>query len=123
MQAGIEKIVGAAVRRVPGAGVSFRRVLLAEPLRPTPASEALAERVARHAGDVLGEPVPVEGVPLYTDARHYAAAGIPVVLYGAGPRTLEEANAHRADERLPLALLPVAARVVARTARELLSGA
>jgi hypothetical protein len=96
---------------------------LAEPLRQTPASEALARRVARHAGEVLGEPVPIEGVPLYTDARHYAAAGIPVILYGAGPRTLEEANAHRADERLPLALLPAAARVVARTARELLSGA
>jgi acetylornithine deacetylase/succinyl-diaminopimelate desuccinylase-like protein len=123
VQEQLETLIRDAVRRVPGAEVSFRCVMVAEPLRPTPASEALARRVARHAGEVLGEPVPVEGVPLYTDARHYAAAGIPVVLYGAGPRTLEEANAHRADERLPLALLPVAARVVARTARELLSGA
>jgi hypothetical protein len=42
-------------------------------------------------------------VPLYTDARHYAAAGVPIILYGAGPRTIEQANAHRADERLELA--------------------
>ena len=46
---------------------------------------------------------PPRGVPLYTDARHYAKAGVPIVLYGAGPHTIEEANAHRADERLPLA--------------------
>ena len=41
-------------------------------------------------------------MPLCTDARHYAKAGVPIVLYGAGPRTIKEANAHRADERLPL---------------------
>ena len=57
----------------------------------------------RRASAVMGEPITASGVPLYTDARHYAAHGIPVVLYGAGPRTIEEANAHRADERLPLA--------------------
>ena len=27
----------------------------------------------------------MKGVPLYTDARHYSARGIPTVLYGAGP--------------------------------------
>ncbi len=58
--------------------------------------------IARHATRVFGTPVPTGGVPLYTDARHYAAHGVPIVLYGAGPRTIEEANAHRADERLPL---------------------
>ena len=42
------------------------------------------------------------GVPIYTDARLYSSAGIPTVLYGAGPRTLLEANGHRADERLVL---------------------
>jgi acetylornithine deacetylase/succinyl-diaminopimelate desuccinylase-like protein len=59
-------------------------------------------------------------VPLYTDARHYAAAGVPVVLYGAGPRSIEEANAHRADERLPLDDLRKAPEVVARTLASLL---
>ena len=64
-----------------------------------------------------------KGVPLYTDARHYAAEGIPTVLYGAGPRTLiQEANAHRADERLPLADLHKATEVVALTLLDLLSG-
>ena len=39
-------------------------------------------------------------MPIYTDARLYTTAGIPAVLYGAGPRTLVEANGHRADEKL-----------------------
>ena len=51
---------------------------------------------------MLGIEVPTAGVPLYTDARHYAAAGIPIVLYGAGPRLIGEANAHNANENLRL---------------------
>jgi acetylornithine deacetylase/succinyl-diaminopimelate desuccinylase-like protein len=70
----------------------------------------------------LGEPVPSVGVPLYTDARHYAAADIPTVLYGAGPRTLTEANAHAADERLLLSDLRKATEVVALTLLDLLGG-
>ena len=62
-------------------------------------------------------------MPLYTDARHYAEAGIPVVLYGAGPRTILEANAHRADERLPLTDLHRATEVVAIAVADLLQAA
>ena len=69
----------------------------------------------------MGEPVEAKGVPLYTDARHYAARGIPVVLYGAGPRSIEEANVHRADERLPLSDLHKAAEVVALALLDLLT--
>jgi len=64
----------------------------------------------------------VVGVPLYTDARHYAEAGVPIVLYGAGPRSIEEANAHRADERVPLADLYRATEVVALALLDLLRG-
>ena len=59
-------------------------------------------------------------MPLYTDARHYAAAGVPIVLFGAGPHTIEEANAHRADERLKLDDLFKATEVVARALARLL---
>jgi acetylornithine deacetylase/succinyl-diaminopimelate desuccinylase-like protein len=64
--------------------------------------------------------VATTGVPLYTDARHYAAHGVPIVLYGAGPHSIEEANAHRADERLPLGDLFKATEVVARALPRLL---
>ena len=60
-------------------------------------------------------------MPIYTDARHYSEAGIPTVLYGAGPRTLQEANGHRADENIVLDDLYQATEVVALTVQDLLS--
>ncbi len=69
-----------------------------------------------------GQPIDVTGVPLYTDARHYAAAGIPTVLYGAGPRSIIDANAHSADEHLRLADLKMATEVVAEALATLLAG-
>jgi len=52
---------------------------------------------------------------------HYTAAGIPTVLYGAGPRSLAEANGHRADERLRLDDLHRATEVVALALADLLA--
>lgn len=103
------------------ASVSVRRILLALPLAPLAGGERLTRLLCEHASAVMGEPVLPKGVPLYTDARHYAAAGVPVVLYGAGPHTIEEANAHRADERLPLDDLYKATEVVALTLLDLLA--
>ena len=99
----------------PGVRVAIRRVLLAQPFRPVPGQERLVEAIRRNARDVLGKDIPARGVPLYTDARHYSGAGIPTVLYGAGPETLEEANGHRADENLRLSDLYAATEVVALT--------
>ena len=81
----------------------------------------MTETLCRRASEVRGEPIVATGVPLYTDARHYTSHGIPIVLYGAGPRTIEEANAHRADERLPIADLHKATEVIALTLADLLA--
>ncbi len=96
-----------------GITVEVRRILLALPFGPVAGSDRLAEVFCTHASEVLGEAVPAHGVPLYADARHYAAAGVPTVMYGAGPRTLLEANAHRADERVHMDQLLAATKVVA----------
>lgn len=104
-----------------GVGCEVRRVMRAGPLVSLEGTPALADAVARHARRLLREEIPVLGVPLYTDARHYSEAGIPTVIYGAGPRTLLDANAHRADERLELADLHCATEVVACAVGDLLS--
>ncbi|WP_425104415.1 M20/M25/M40 family metallo-hydrolase [Ancylobacter sp.] len=122
VEAELRAVIAAAAQDFPEARVEVRRILLATPLTPTPASERLSEMLCRHASAVMGEPIKAVGVPLYTDARLYAAAGVPTVLYGAGPRSIEEANAHRADERLPLADLTRATKVVARTLADVLGG-
>jgi succinyl-diaminopimelate desuccinylase len=114
-------ITGAACA-FPRAGVTIKRILLATPLTPTPQAAAFTEILCRHASAEFGEPITAGGVPLYTDARHYAAAGVPIVLYGAGPRSIEEANAHRADERVPLSDLHRATAVVALALADLLEG-
>lgn len=124
VEAELKAVIARAAELHPAAKVAVKRILLAEPLTPTPtpAGAKLTETLCRHASQVMSEPVAATGVPLYTDARHYAKAGVPIVLYGAGPRTIEEANAHRADERLPLADLHKATEVVALTLVELLGG-
>ncbi len=109
-----------AVQSQPGIGIAVRRILLAQPLIPSPGAEQLAAILCAKASTVFGETITTTGVPLYTDARHYAAAGIPIVLYGAGPRSIEDANAHRADERLYLPDLHRATEAIALTLAELL---
>jgi acetylornithine deacetylase/succinyl-diaminopimelate desuccinylase-like protein len=69
---------------------------------------------------VLKKGIKATGVPLYTDARHYAAKKIPTVLYGAGPKSILEANAHRADEHVQLKDMDAAIRIVSATLRDLL---
>ncbi len=98
---------------LPGITLVVKRLLRAEPLAPLPGHEALAALLCGHATRVFGEEVPATGTPLYTDARHYGAHGIPTVLYGAGPRTLLESNAKRADENLVIDDLRKATKVVA----------
>jgi acetylornithine deacetylase/succinyl-diaminopimelate desuccinylase family protein len=103
-----------------GISVEIRRILLARAFGPVPGADRLAAIVARRASEIMGEPVPTGGVPLYADARHYAEAGIPTVMYGAGPRTLLDANAHRADERIPVDHLAKATEVIALAVADLL---
>ncbi|WP_027281188.1 ArgE/DapE family deacylase [Roseomonas gilardii] len=120
-EAELRQVIADAAAAFPKARVEVRRILLAEPLKPLPGGERLVEALCRHASEVMGEPITAKGVPLYTDARLYSAHGIPAALYGAGPRTIEDANAHRADERLPLSDLRKATEVVALTLAELLA--
>lgn len=112
--------IEAAAADLPGVTVETRRILLATPLTPEPGHERLVELLQRHARTVIGEDIPANGVPIYTDARLYSSARIPTVLYGAGPRTLLEANGHRADEKLVLEDLRKATKVVALALADLL---
>jgi succinyl-diaminopimelate desuccinylase len=94
--------------------------LLANALKPLPGNKPLVEALQKHGQEVFGEPIPSSGTPLYTDVRLYGEQGIPAAIYGAGPRTVLESHAKRADERLDLEDLRKATKVVARTLLELL---
>ncbi|MFT3800773.1 MAG: M20/M25/M40 family metallo-hydrolase [Burkholderiaceae bacterium] len=100
--------------------VDVRRILLARAMRPLPGNQPLVDAIRRHGQHVFGEPIPAQGTPLYTDVRLYVERGIPGVIYGAGPRTVLESNAKRADEHLDLQDLRRATKVVARTLLDLM---
>ncbi|WP_342362549.1 ArgE/DapE family deacylase [Terrarubrum flagellatum] len=117
----VRALIEGTARRHPEASVEVRRILLAKPLVELSGGEKLKATLCAHATRIMGEKIRATGVPLYTDARHYSERGIPIVLFGAGPRSIEEANAHRADERLPLSDLRKATEVVAETLAELLA--
>lgn len=120
----VERELIALVKRA-GAGkgikVACKRVILAEPLKPRPGVKNIVEIIQRHARRELKTAIKEMGVPLYTDARHYSEAGIPTVLYGAGPRSILEANAHSANEHIKLSDLKAATKIVAETLRDLLT--
>ena len=120
----VEKDLMALIKRAAkgkGISVDIRRIILAEPLKPVAGVEKLVEPIRRHAKRELKVTIPVKGVPLYTDARHYSTAGIPTVLYGAGPRSILEANAHAANEHVKLSDLKAATKIVEATLRDMLS--
>ena len=114
-------LIEAAVAECEGISVEIRRVMRAQPLAPLDDAQPLIDTLQRHATETFGTEIPVNGVPLYTDARLYMQEGIPTVIYGAGPRSLLEANGHRADEKLPLDDLAKATIVVAKTLCDLMS--
>jgi succinyl-diaminopimelate desuccinylase len=121
VEANVRQVIEQAAASVKGIQVQIRRLLMAESLKPLPGNEPLVKALQAHAEAVIGEPVPTSGTPLYTDVRLYGAYGVPAAIYGAGPRTVLESNAKRADEHLVLQDLRYATKVVARTLFDLLS--
>jgi acetylornithine deacetylase/succinyl-diaminopimelate desuccinylase-like protein len=99
--------------------VDIKRILLANAMKPLAGNQPLVDAIQKHGEILFGEPIPAVGTPLYTDVRLYVERGIPGVIYGAGPRTVRESHAKRADERLDLEDLRRATKVVARTLQDL----
>ena len=121
VEARIREVIAQAAAECPGVTVDIQRLLMAHSMQPLPGNQPLVDAIQRHGLQVFGETFPAMGTPLYTDVRLFAAAGIPGVIYGAGPRTVMESHAKRADERLDLEDLRKATKVIARVLFDLLS--
>lgn len=121
VEADIRRVITEAAAGFPGISVDIKRLLLAHAWKPDARNAPLVQALQRHGEVVFGEPIPTSGTPLYTDVRLFGAQGIPAAIYGAGPRTVRESNAKRADEHIVLEDLRRATKVVARTLLDLLS--
>jgi len=120
VEAGLRALIERAAAGQAGITVDVRRLLLAHAMKPLAGNAPLVDALCTHASALFGEPVEAMGTPLYTDARLFSERGIPAVIYGAGPRTVLESNAKRADEHIVLEDLRRATKVVARTLFDLL---
>jgi succinyl-diaminopimelate desuccinylase len=120
VEATLRKIIADTVTQIAGVSVDVKRMLLANALQPLAGNKPLVDAIQKHGQAVFGEAIPALGTPLYTDVRLFCEAGIPGVIYGAGPRTVLESNAKRADEHLNLEDLRRATKVIARSLHELL---
>jgi acetylornithine deacetylase/succinyl-diaminopimelate desuccinylase family protein len=121
VEAQVRRLIEEAVQGVPGIRLEIKRLLLSHALRPLPAGAQLVASLQHNAREVLGEDIPAVGTPLYADARLYGEHGIPAVLYGAGPRSVPESNAKKADEKLLLEDLRKATKIVAMTLLDFLA--
>ena len=114
VEATLRAVIAQAAAATPGITVDIDRILLARALQPLPGNQPLVAAIQKHGEAIFGEPIPATGTPLYTDVRLFCEAGIPGVIYGAGPRTVLESSAKRADERLAVDDLRCATKVMAR---------
>ncbi|WP_304306163.1 M20/M25/M40 family metallo-hydrolase [Pseudacidovorax intermedius] len=125
VEASIRDVIAkaAAEFKTPAGGieVEVKRLLLANSMKPLAGNQPLVDAIQKHGEQLFGQLIPAMGTPLYTDVRLYGEAGIPGVIYGAGPRTVLESHAKRADERLELEDLRRATKVIARTLADLLA--
>jgi len=121
VEADVRRVIAEAAAKYPGITVDIKRLLRADALKPMPGNAPLVSALQKHGETVFGEPIPTSGTPLYTDVRLYGAMGVPSAIYGAGPRTVLESNAKRADEHLVLEDLRKATKVVARSLLDLLA--
>ena len=121
VEATLRKIINNTAAESAGVTVDIKRILLARAMQPLAGNKPLVDAIQKHGEVVFGEAIPALGTPLYTDVRLFCEAGIPGVIYGAGPRTVLESHAKRADERLNLKDLRRATKVVARSLSDLLA--
>lgn len=119
VEAGLREIILSAAD-VPGVECVVTQHLLALPLVPGEGQAPLVQALQDAAEAVFGERIAVKGMPLFTDARIYSNAGYPTVLYGAGPRRLQDANGHRANEHVVLEDMRRATKVIATALTRLL---
>jgi succinyl-diaminopimelate desuccinylase len=117
----LRELIARASAALPGITTEVAQILVVRPMAMVPGQERLVSALTEAAAVVLGEEIGAEGTPIYCDARLYTERGIPTVLYGAGPRTMLEANGHRADENLALGDLQAATEVVALAIARLLA--
>lgn len=116
----LTKLIGSTIAKMPGTRCRIRRSVLIPAMAGGEASDLLRDVVADQLQQRLNEDIPIAGVAYDHEGRHYAASGIPTIMYGAGPMDLVKAGMHGKDESLKLDDLRLATEVLACSTLKLL---
>jgi succinyl-diaminopimelate desuccinylase len=123
VQSELTNLIGRAVVAVPGVVCKVRRSRLLPAVVRSDAVEPLVAAL-RDAVEGLGEPRPgIYGTAYETLAREFAAAGVPVVMFGTGRAASVGRMALGADESLELDNVRVATEALALALAKLLAPA
>jgi succinyl-diaminopimelate desuccinylase len=117
----LTKLIGRTIAKIPGTRCRIRRSVFIPAMAGGEASNSLRDVVADQLQQRLGEDMPINGVAYDHEGRHYAAHGIPTIMYGAGPMDLVKAGMHGKDESLKLDDLRLATEVLACSTLKLLN--
>ncbi len=98
----ITNLIGMEVTQIPGVLCKVRRKMLTRPLIQDDKVVSLIAPFQTQANILMGNALPELGTPNGTMACHYAAAGVPTVLYGVGPVNPADAQVGATDEVLVL---------------------
>lgn len=122
----IQRAIGIMITKatvgLKGIACRVRPMLVDPPLSPLAGTKRLADALERQASAIVGETMGPRGTAFSTGARHYAAAGIPTLCYGAGPKGPAGDAFAGPDERLALDDLRKATEVVALGVGEMVVG-
>lgn len=117
----LTNLIGSTIAKMPGTRCRIRRAALIPAMGNDDASKPLVSAISKRLEAKLGERPATRGLGYDHEGRHYAAAGIPTVMYGAAPLDVAAAGLHGPDENLVLDDLRLATEVLALAAMDLLS--
>lgn len=114
IEAQLTKLIGGTVARIQGARCRIRRTRLVPPMTIHADAEPLYMIIKREVAKVIGFQPKYLGVSYEHEGRHYGAAEIPTLMYGAGPLDPEANGLNGPDEVLELDDLRTATQVLAQ---------
>jgi len=121
VQAHLTRVVGRASVGANGVVCKVRRLSLAKSFGPQAMGQNLLGIIKKQTEESLGFAVDEIGVADYTDGRHYAKLGIPVLLFGVNPSVVDDGLGVQLNEHLKLDDLRKVTEIVALGLAEFLS--
>ena len=98
----LTNLIGSTIAKMPGVRCRIRRTSLIPAMGNNDASTIVRDTINARLKSRSGAETVQTGMSFDHEGRHYAAAGIPTVMYGAGPLDPIAAGLHGPDEQLVL---------------------